>query len=237
MNRMEPDSPWLTGIQYMEAIGAVCSLYPQEVEKKSVTGRPLRQMLLTAASPVKFQWLLNDTRYRHACSRRQLKLLPSGTTSNESLHHELNYRFRETQQIHRPTLELKLQFFCLSKLLSHNFAMYHTTQRQMTSKDVLHRLLGAMSIWTTSSWAKWCKSQRRCRGTMLEPAALPLAAQKRAVSQAIKLRKKPASNVRIRPAGAPPTPPRPTKQTARRRTVFTLRRARSLLHQGNRERS
>ena len=101
LNRMEADSPWLTGVHYMEAIGAVCSLYPQEVEKKSVTGRPLRQILLTAASPVKFQWLLNDTRYRHACSTRQLKLLPSGATSNESLHHELNYWFRETQ--HSPT--------------------------------------------------------------------------------------------------------------------------------------
>ena len=56
----------------------------------------MQRLIINMASQTKVQWLFNDTRYRHSVDRETLVLLPSGTTSNESLHHELNHWFRET---------------------------------------------------------------------------------------------------------------------------------------------
>ena len=56
----------------------------------------MQRLIINMASQTKVQWLFNDTRYRHSVDRETLVLLPSGRTSNESLHHELNHWFRET---------------------------------------------------------------------------------------------------------------------------------------------
>ena len=225
LERMDPETPWLTRIGYMESIGAVCSLYPDEVSKTTATGKSLRHVLLNSATAAKVEWLMNDTRYRHRIPRKQLKLLPSGTTSNESLHHELNVWFRETQQMHRPTLDLKIHVFKVAKLLAHNHALYASSQRQMSSKDVLHRVLGAMSVWTAASWAQWCKKLRVKGGPMMK-SVLPMAEHKKALAAAVKARKKPASHILRRPASALPMASRSASGVASRRTAFTLRRLR-----------
>ena len=93
---IDADQPWLTEIEFLEAILAHLSIFWEEVQKVSYSGVTLHRLILNVASQSKVQWLLNDTRYRHSVERQSLVLLPSGTTSNESLHHELNHWFRET---------------------------------------------------------------------------------------------------------------------------------------------
>ena len=90
-----PDSPWRTESQFLEAMAAICTLFQDELTKTTFSGPTLHRLLINLTSPVKIQWLFNDTRYRHACAPSQTPLLPSGTTSNEPLHHELNSWFHE----------------------------------------------------------------------------------------------------------------------------------------------
>ncbi|CAE7525164.1 unnamed protein product [Symbiodinium natans] len=94
---VDPDQPWLTEVDFLQALLALLSIFYDEVQKVTFSGVTLHRLIINVASPAKVQWLLNDTRYRHSVDRESLVLLPSGTTSNESLHHELNHWFRETE--------------------------------------------------------------------------------------------------------------------------------------------
>eukprot|EP00439_Symbiodinium_sp_Y106_P034526 s5704_g4.t1 len=96
LENINPDEPWLTEVDLLEALVAHASFFWDDLQKTTYSGITLHRLIANVASAVKFQWLLNDTRYRHSVDRRELTLLPSGTTSNESLHHELNTWFRET---------------------------------------------------------------------------------------------------------------------------------------------
>ncbi len=54
--------------------------------------------------------------------------------------------FRKTDMLHRPKVELKLKLFRFAKLLHHNSALYHSLHTQFAQKDVLHRVLGAITF-------------------------------------------------------------------------------------------
>jgi hypothetical protein len=146
----------------------------------------------------------------------RLPLLPSGTTSNEALHAELNSWFRSTAQIHQATLVLKLAILVLFKLTSHNCALYRPTARQESSSVVLARAI-SVGVWSTSQWRAWCL--QLC-GHNTRKADTPLALARR--EQAATLR----AWVLKRPAAALPVGGRAIKRTA-----FTLQRA-GLLRKG-----
>ena len=96
LETLDPDTPWLTEVDFLQALVAHFSFFREELRRVTFTGVSLHRLIVNVASPAKLQWLLNDTRYRHSVHRQELVLLPSGATSNESLHHEVNVWFRET---------------------------------------------------------------------------------------------------------------------------------------------
>ncbi len=55
------------------------------------------EILWCAAAAPRIEWYLNNTRQRHSMGIERLSLLPTGTTSNEALHAEINAWFRQTQ--------------------------------------------------------------------------------------------------------------------------------------------
>ena len=86
-----------------------------------------------------------------------LALLPTGSTSNEALHAELNSWFRNTPKIHSATLSIKLDMLKLGKMQSHNRALYHPTARQEVHSVVFARCL-IRNLWTAQQWKQWCKA-------------------------------------------------------------------------------
>eukprot|EP00439_Symbiodinium_sp_Y106_P042488 s3195_g5.t1 len=119
LETVDPDQPWLTEIGFLQAVLAHLSLFYDEVQKVTYAGVSLHRLILNMASRTKVQWLL----YRHSVERESLVLLPSGTTSIESLHHEINHWFRETAALHKATLVMKLDFFQFVKVFTHNQAL------------------------------------------------------------------------------------------------------------------
>ena len=82
------------------------------------SGKTIADLLHQAAAGDRAEWLFNNLRMRHLFSKAENILLPVGTTSNESLHAEINGWFRQTQNLHPATLKLKLSILTLSKLLA-----------------------------------------------------------------------------------------------------------------------
>ena len=124
----------------------------------------------------------------------RLALLPTGTTSNESLHHETNTWFRETQKLHKATLQLKLSIMHLGKLLSHNVALYRPATRQMAEAEVLARAT-ARAIFTDAEWREWCGEL--ADGDHTIKAGLELHKQRECQRSKVKptLQKRPASKL------------------------------------------
>ena len=119
--------------------------------KVTGTSKSVRQVLWSACSPQRSGWLFNNQRVRHALSPLQRALLPSGTTSNEALHSEINSWTRSTHEVHRSTLKLKLRIVTLGKQLVHHIATCYPLARQTADGVVLARGVGA-PLWNDESW-------------------------------------------------------------------------------------
>ena len=149
-------------------------------------------------------------------SASDVSLLPSGTSSNEALHYEINSWFRQTQVIHESTVLLKFRIMVLAKQTPHVNALFHPTIRQMPSGVVASRSL-SKPLWTTNTWNAWCeKLGENNRGK----AELPLTIMRK--ESQIELAQT-CSAFRKRPARSD------NRDCKRKRTPFTLKRQGSLI--------
>eukprot|EP00438_Fugacium_kawagutii_P031302 Skav215324 [mRNA] locus=scaffold1788:60702:61796:+ [translate_table: standard] len=159
VSRLDPAVPVLTRTSFIEAIAAICALHAKEVDRKVTgTAKPVRTVLWNACSPQRLEWLFNNQRVRHALSPLQRALLPSGTTSNEALHSEINSWARSTHEIHRSTLALKLQIYTLGKQLVHHIAACYPPARQTAENVLVARAVGT-DLWTEAAWKAWASAR------------------------------------------------------------------------------
>lgn len=218
LDSLDAQSSWLDRSAFVESLAAISAAFRQEVLKKTEDGKPLTRLLWSAAQPDRLGWLFNNLRMRARFTKGDNLLLPTGTTSNESLHAEVNNWFRQTQSLHQSTLSLKLRILVLAKLIAHNTSLYSPTARQMSSSQVLARRIGA-GLWTQEEWQNWA-----CEGGA--KAILPTDQQRRAESEKVRKfnLKRPASKLK-KPAAK------------RHRTPFTLQRAAGVKRAGVHSRS
>ena len=86
-------------------------------------------------------------------------LLPSGTSSNESLHAEINSWTKSIRPLHQSTLRLKLEIMQFGKVLAHHVASCFPTVQQ-TSEAVLLARAVATDVWTDATWQNCCSSAK-----------------------------------------------------------------------------
>ena len=66
IKELDGEAPWLTPVDFIDAIAALCSTYPKEVRRKShCNGIQLKRVLYNLTSAVKMQWYFNNIRFRH----------------------------------------------------------------------------------------------------------------------------------------------------------------------------
>ena len=162
--------------QLQKTLAAISAVYRAELTKKSDEGKPLTDLLWKATKPDRRPF--NNLCVRSRLSNAENLLLPTGTTSNESLHAEINNWFRQAQSLHKSTLSLKLDVLVFSKLIAHNTSLYSPGARQMSSSHVLARRIGT-SLRTMDDWKGWA-----CKGKA--EASLPIKQQRRAESRQVK---------------------------------------------------
>ena len=97
LNHLEDEKPWYCRLDYIRALAAIAAAFPKEMARKTyVLGRSLGHILWCAAAPDRVAWLFNGIIVRRSLPTAWLTLLPSGTTSNESLHAESNRWWRNS---------------------------------------------------------------------------------------------------------------------------------------------
>ena len=228
LNKMDLSIPFKTRAEYIECLAALSASYPEDMSRK-VTGanRCTSEILASSCMPQRLEFLWNNLRWRHdvrlalsvhvyhvtydltvlylpaTTGPSELVLLKAGTCSNEDLHAEIRNWFNQTQQTHQGTLQLKLRILTYAKQLPHHAALRYPTLSQVSSQDLLARLVGD-KLWTGVDWDEWC-------GDSTEKADLPIERQREK-----------------RPAARQPV----DVNLPRRRTVFTMAREHKLRRQG-----
>ena len=194
LDSLDAAKPWQCERDCIEAMAAFVRCFPDDVDK-IIPGpnRSGRQVLYTACAPARMQWYFNNIRARHSMRPDRVVLLPAGTTSNEALHAEVRAWFRETQQMHKSTLEIKLRVLHLSKLMTHHAGMYRPTLRQIPSGLVLARSVVSSAWNRRKPWSKFAGQSGK--------AHLPLNERRQQEASLVKAHasKKPAANIK-RPA-------------------------------------
>ncbi|CAE7414269.1 unnamed protein product [Symbiodinium microadriaticum] len=207
---LDPTTPFYSRTEWVQMLAAVVSVHRQEADRLAPgPNRRIWQLLHTASAADRSEWYLNNIRLRHSFPRTYLNLLPAGTTSNESLHHEINSWFRETQKIHQSSLKMKLRILRLGKLISHNAAMYHQTSRQLSQAIVLARA-SSHCLWNAGQWKEWCSLLED--DGKLQKAELPVEKARSSERAAVRVRAKHGTGSRL------------PKARVRRRTPHTLKR-------------
>ena len=159
---LDVEKPFTCRAEFVLLLAALVAIWPDEVEKITMSGKPIFRSLVHIAEPDRIEWLLNGTRFRLRCSTEVVEMLAVGTTSNESLHMELRRWFGGIHELHQSTLMLKLRIFQLAKLIAHNCALYHQTTIQIKQRFVLARSAQCKRLWTgVNEWEKWCSELRR----------------------------------------------------------------------------
>ena len=87
--------------------------------------------------------------------------MPSGTTSNEATHADINGVFRRVRSLRQSTLKSRLSVFHLSRLIAHNAALYRPTTRQVHAAAVRARTLANIMLFGSTEWAEWITSPSR----------------------------------------------------------------------------
>ena len=212
---IECDKPFLHRLEFIMHIAAVCSRFAHEVKRKAAgPNKEIFKILWSACAPDRIEWLFNNIRARHTMPREHLHFLPSGTSSNEALHAEINSWSRSTNTLHRSTLALKLRYYRFIKLLAHHLATHHPLTHIVTETVLLGRALNT-SIWTEEEWNSWCSQQNK-PGRQTK-ALLPLAAAREEETSLVR------GYVAKRPA---------TKRTRSRKTPIRVTRKHTLRSSG-----
>ncbi|CAE7526256.1 unnamed protein product [Symbiodinium microadriaticum] len=222
LKNLDPQKPFYFRLDFIKAIAAICSVYSEEVKRIAPgPNRPVYKLLHSATAAGRAEWYFNNTRMLHSMASSRLTLLPTGTTSNESLHREINVWFRETYRLHQTSLYLKLSILKLAKNLSHNAALYRPTTRQMKQAEVLARVTSE-SVWSGREWNDWC-SELDQEGVPAK-ANLPWLKERKRQQAEVKksVRKKPAAS-------------KDQRRTPVHRTPHTLKRKDSLRRAGVRQ--
>ena len=108
LDELDTEVPFKSRLEFIQSIAALCQRYPAEVNKKIAgANKQISRILWSACAPDRLEWLMNNLRVRHAIQPSYRWFLPSGTSSNEALHAEINAWSRSTNAMHRSTLALK----------------------------------------------------------------------------------------------------------------------------------
>ena len=159
LDELDTEVPFKSRLEFIQSIAALCQRYPAEVNKKIAgANKQISRILWSACAPDRLEWLMNNLRVRHAIQPSYRWFLPSGTSSNEALHAEINAWSRSTNAMHRSTLALKLMYFRYIKLLLHYLSVQYPLSHVVSASMLLSRSQHT-SLWTRDTWTAWCSEQ------------------------------------------------------------------------------
>jgi hypothetical protein len=148
---MDPNSAMKTLAEFARLIAAVVATYSQRLDIRN-DKTTLRKVLLNACSPDRFQWYLNNVRYRTTLPPAQESYLAAGTTRNEQLHARLNAHYHTTCRISKRALDAELDTWLSAEMSVWTRAYGGRLTKRVTRVDMLPFITSTTTIFTQQRW-------------------------------------------------------------------------------------
>jgi hypothetical protein len=148
---MNPNSAMKTLAEFARLIAAVVATYTQRLDIKN-DKTTLRKVLLNACSPDRFQWYMNNVRYRTTLPPAQESYLAAGTTRNEQLHARLNAHYHTTVRISKRALDAELDTWLSAEMSVWTRAYGSRLTKRVTRVDMLPFVTATTTIFTQQRW-------------------------------------------------------------------------------------
>ena len=133
---MKSAEVWSGLAEWIRALPAVATLYPEEVKnKRSRKCKSGLRLLVATATFSKHQWYLNNARLRSTAPGQQAALLGTGTCGNECA--RSRGIFMQANNVTMPTFRLKLDLSKLSKQVPFGGARRIPMLRQMSQGPIV----------------------------------------------------------------------------------------------------
>ncbi|CAJ1427843.1 unnamed protein product [Effrenium voratum] len=134
--------PYASHQDYIDDLASLTVRFATDMGRKDSKGRTVFQILQSGAAYQHYAYLLNGSRATAALSLQDRQMLSWGTTANEAVHFQFNRSQQTVTQQHVDSSTLKLEAFCLGKMLAHNSASYHPTVAQRSQAELISSMLG-----------------------------------------------------------------------------------------------
>ena len=162
INNIDLRNNYSTRREFVEHLAALVTCNPEVARKKNTSGRTIEEILISACSPSRFQWLLNWARLMQQTENQNRLVPPStGTTGNEALHSQIRRTLRSVVQMHQSTLRLKCKIFQLKKTILHQSSAYSPLTTTNTESYLSHRLFNATNPWSCSVTMGYMEGKER----------------------------------------------------------------------------
>jgi hypothetical protein len=198
IRNINPEAPWYSVTEFIKSLAALCSVYWVDVDRTTnINQKPLYHVIWCAAAPDRIQYYFNNIRFRHSVPKSMLALLSSGTSSNESLHAELNTAMRnQPSALYSTTLILCLRIFSFLKMLAHNLLLYSPQLRKHSQQTIL-AASASNRPFDMKAWEEWC-TPMYVDMALPQPPRLPeLAARRKGFAKRIRAAKTAVMRYRI----------------------------------------
>ena len=146
--QMNPNVAMLSLAEFAHLIAAVVVVYPQHMDTTH-DKTTLRRILLHACTPARFQWYLNNVRYRSSIPWQLERFMAAGTTRNEQLHARLNAHYRGTVSISKRVLTAEVNTWLAAEMAVFLKAFTAKLSRRMQRVDMLPFVASTTTIFFT----------------------------------------------------------------------------------------
>ena len=158
LKAMDPNTPMRNLEEFAGLLAAIVVVCPERVDTKH-DGTTLRRVLLHACTPERFQWYMNNIRYRSVVPKAVDAYMATGTIRNEQLHARLNSHFRTAVHISKRMLSAEVNTWILADMMV--FARALTTKRSRGVKraDLGPYVFSTAKAFSKVSWGAFCEVQ------------------------------------------------------------------------------
>ena len=160
LNGMNPNTTMLTLTSFARILAAVVRMYPERMDSKC-DKTTLRQVFLNATKREKFEWLLNNARYRSSLPSQLDQAMGSGTTRNEQVHQRLNAHFRKVKTISKRMLATELKLWHVGDALVSTKMIEGGLSRRMRRADILPIVATSVHLFSSSTWSTFVQTPRQ----------------------------------------------------------------------------
>ena len=137
--------------EFRRLLAAVVVVYPERMDTKHDKST-LRQILLAACEPHRFQWYMNNIKFRSELPANVEVWVGTGTTRNEQMHARLNSHYHSTVSVSKRMLTAELNTWLAAEMGVFLKAARKKLSRRVHRVDMKTFVTSSTTLFNRTTW-------------------------------------------------------------------------------------